>query len=44
MGQVHEQFLGKVIRVTVGHRAVVEDNPEVKKAGGVYYTPTYVVD
>ena len=27
-----------------GHRAVVEDKPEVKKAGGVYYTPTYIVD
>ena len=44
LGQVYEQFLGKVIRLTAGHRAVVEDKPEVKKAGGVYYTPTYVVD
>ncbi len=44
LGQVYEQFLGKVIRLTSGHRAVVEDKPEVKKAGGVYYTPTYIVD
>ncbi|TWU53684.1 Type IIS restriction enzyme Eco57I [Candidatus Brocadiaceae bacterium B188] len=44
LGQVYEQFLGKVIRLTAGHRAVVEDKPEVKKAGGVYYTPTYIVD
>jgi len=44
LGQVYEQFLGKVIRLTRGHRAVVEDKPEVKKAGGVYYTPTYIVD
>ncbi len=44
LGQVYEQFLGKVIRLTEGHRAVVDDKPEVKKAGGVYYTPTYVVD
>ncbi|MGA2384699.1 MAG: N-6 DNA methylase [Gemmatimonadales bacterium] len=44
LGQVYEQFLGRVIRLTPGHRAVVEDKPEVKKAGGVYYTPTYVVD
>jgi hypothetical protein len=44
LGQVYEQFLGKVIRLTAGHRAVVEDKPEVKKAGGVYYTPTYVVE
>jgi len=41
---VYEQFLGKVIRLTQSHRAVVEDKPEVRKAGGVYYTPTYIVD
>ncbi len=44
LGQVYEQFLGKVIRLTSGHRAVVEEKPEVRKAGGVYYTPTYIVD
>lgn len=44
LGQVYEQFLGKVIRLTGDHRAVVEDKPEVKKAGGVFYTPTYIVD
>jgi len=44
LGQVYEQFLGKVIRLTEGHRAVVEDKPAVKKAGGVFYTPTYIVD
>lgn len=44
LGQVYERFLGKVIRLTTGHRAVVEEKPEVKKAGGVYYTPTYIVD
>jgi hypothetical protein len=44
LGQVYEQFLGKVIRLTTGHRAVVEDKPEVKKAGGVFYTPTYIVE
>ncbi|HEY7428164.1 MAG TPA: DNA methyltransferase [Gemmataceae bacterium] len=43
LGQVYEQFLGKVIRLTAGHRAVVEDKPEVRKAGGVYYTPSYIV-
>ena len=43
LGQVYEQFLGKVIRLTLGHRAIVEDKPEVKKAGGIYYTPTYIV-
>ena len=44
LGQVYEQFLGKIIRLTEGHRAVIDDKPEVKKAGGVYYTPTYIVD
>ncbi len=44
LGQVYEQFLGKVIRLTSGHRAIVEEKPEVRKAGGVYYTPTYIVD
>ena len=44
LGQVYERFLGKVIRLTSGNRAIVEDKPEIKKAGGVYYTPTYIVD
>jgi hypothetical protein len=44
LGQVYEQFLGKVIRLDARHRATVEDKPEVRKAGGVYYTPTYIVD
>ena len=44
LGQVYEQFLGKVIRLTAGGQAKIEDKPEVKKAGGVYYTPTYIVD
>lgn len=44
LGAVYEQFLGKVIRLTAGHRAKVEDKPEVRKAGGVYYTPRYIVD
>ena len=44
LGHTYEQFLGKVIRLTDGHRAKVEEKPEVKKAGGVYYTPQYIVD
>ena len=44
LGQVYEQFLGKVIHLSDGGRqAVVEEKPEVRKAGGVYYTPTYIV-
>lgn len=44
LGQVYEQFLGKVIRLTAGGQAKVEEKPEVKKAGGVFYTPTYIVN
>ncbi|ADZ10368.1 Type II site-specific deoxyribonuclease [Methanobacterium lacus] len=44
LGNVYEQFLGKVIRLTQGHRAKIEEKPEVKKAGGVYYTPQYIVE
>ena len=44
LGNVYEQFLGKVIRLTAGHNAKVEEKPEVKKAGGVYYTPEYIVE
>lgn len=42
LGQVYEQFLGKVIRLTEGHRAVVEDKPEVKRRV-IKYTPVYIV-
>ena len=41
LGQVYEQFLGKVIRLTAGHQAKVEEKPEVRKAGGVHYALTY---
>ena len=44
LGNIYEQFLGKVITLTKGHQAKVEEKPEVRKAGGVYYTPTYIVD
>jgi type I restriction-modification system DNA methylase subunit len=44
LGNVYEQFLGKVIRLTPAHQAKVEEKPEVKKAGGVYYTPSFIVD
>lgn len=44
LGHVYEQFLGKIIRLTDSHQAKIEDKPYVKKAGGVFYTPTYIVD
>ena len=30
LGHVYEQFLGKVIRLTAGHRAVIEEKPDRK--------------
>ena len=44
LGTVYERFLGKVIRLTPGGQAKVEQKPEVRKAGGVYYTPSYIVN
>ena len=44
LGSAYEQFLGKVIRITPAHHAKIEEKPEIRKAGGVYYTPQYIVD
>lgn len=44
LGNIYEQFLGKTIRLTASHQAKIEEKPEVRKAGGVYYTPRYIVD
>ncbi|HLG34758.1 MAG TPA: TaqI-like C-terminal specificity domain-containing protein [Bacteroidia bacterium] len=44
LGIAYEQFLGKVIRLTKSHNAKIELKPEVRKAGGVYYTPQYIVN
>jgi len=44
LGLAYEQFLGKVIRLTTAHHAKVEEKPEVRKAGGVFYTPEYIVE
>jgi hypothetical protein len=44
LGNAYEQFLGKRITLTEGHRARIDEKPEVRKAGGVYYTPQYIVE
>ncbi len=43
LGTIYERFLGRVV-VATEHRVQIEDKPEVRKAGGVYYTPQYIVD
>ena len=44
LGSAYEQFLGKQITVDSSNKAQIEEKPEVRKAGGVYYTPQYIVD
>jgi adenine-specific DNA-methyltransferase len=44
LGSAYEQFLGKTITINNRGKAVIELKPEVRKAGGVYYTPQYVVE
>lgn len=43
LGNVYERFLGKIVRPH-GRGVTIEEKPEVRKAGGVYYTPRYIVD
>ncbi|HET9400077.1 MAG TPA: N-6 DNA methylase [Candidatus Acidoferrales bacterium] len=42
LGSIYERFLSKVI-VATDKRVRVEEKSEVRKAGGVYYTPEYIV-
>lgn len=42
LGSIYERFLGRIIRATE-KRVVIEEKPEVRKAGGVYYTPEHIV-
>lgn len=42
LGSIYERFLGKVI-VVEGREARLEARPEIRKAGGIYYTPEHVV-
>jgi adenine-specific DNA-methyltransferase len=47
LGNIYEKFLGKTIRfrnVKNAHTVIVEEKPEVRKAGGVFYTPQFIVD
>jgi adenine-specific DNA-methyltransferase len=44
LGTAYEQFLGKQIKVNAAHKITIEQKPAVRKAGGVYYTPQFIVD
>ena len=43
LGSIYERFLGNIV-VSTDKRARIEEKPEVRKAGGVYYTPQYIVN
>jgi hypothetical protein len=42
LGSVYERFLGSVVTIDRG-KVHVELKPDLKKAGGVYYTPSFIV-
>ena len=44
LGRIYEQFLGERIRVEDDRSITVELKPEFRKSGGVYYTPTPIVE
>lgn len=43
MGHSYERYLGSEIKFK-GRGIAIDTKPEVRKAGGVYYTPQYIVD
>ena len=43
LGDAYERFLGHIL-VPKGRGTAIEAKPEVRKAGGVYYTPRYITD
>lgn len=44
LGSIYERALGSTITLDAKRKVTVELKPEVRKAGGVYYTPQWVVD
>lgn len=44
LGSVYERFLGETIHLTASHQAKIGEKEEVRKAGGIYYTPEFIVD
>lgn len=44
LGRIYEQFLGEEITVDSNSTVTVELKPEYRKGGGVYYTPSPIVE
>jgi type I restriction-modification system DNA methylase subunit len=43
LGSIYERYLGNTIRLTA-KQVRIEEKPEVRHAGGVFYTPQHIVD
>src|SRR6266849_842111 len=43
LGSIYERYLGNTLTITP-KQIHLEPKPEVRKAGGVYYTPKFIVD
>ena len=44
LGQVYEQYLGKILAQTRSGKAQLKEGQAHRKEQGIYYTPTYIVD
>ena len=44
LGQVYEQYLGKLLAQTKSGKAKLTNGQAHRKEQGIYYTPTYIVD
>ena len=44
LGQVYEQYLGKILQQTKSGKAKLKEGQAHRKEQGIYYTPTYIVD
>lgn len=44
LGNAYEDFLGKTIVINAQKQIQITEKPEVRKAGGVFYTPQYIVN
>ena len=44
LGQVYEQYLGKILLLSKTGKAKIANGQAHRKEQGIYYTPTYIVD
>ncbi|MFH1802883.1 MAG: N-6 DNA methylase [archaeon] len=44
LGQIYEQYLGKILQQTKSGRSKLKEGQAHRKEQGIYYTPIYIVD